>query len=258
MRRPIIYAALILPVLALAWGVSLGTFPLGVPGEWEWSRVVPSDSLFLALLPALVGAGLYVGFAWLGAQSISRCGRRGTAAWLGGLAAAGFAWLWVAQESAPENFQLSKAAWVLYYRGPSGYFSEARDLAGDLPQYLAGYERKMTEGDVLHIGTHPPGLVVAMRGLIGLCRSAPELVDLLAFTESASARAAFDELKKREPLAPIDRAVLWLAFLLVQACASLTVIPLFGLCRMSCSRRASWQATAFWPAVPAPSGFRKS
>ena len=37
----------------------------------------------------------------------------------------------------------------------------------------------------------------------------------------------------------------------MQAGAALTVVPLFGLLRRGLSRRASWLAAAFWPAVPA-------
>jgi hypothetical protein len=246
-----IYAALCVAVLAVAWGTGIASFPLGVPGEWTWARVNPSEPLGLALAPVLVVAALYVGFVWLGARYIATCRRAGLAAWICGLTLAGFAWLWVAQESAPENYQLSKAAWILYYRGSSGYFSEARDRAADWRRYLGSYEQKMAEGDVLHIGTHPPGLAIALRGMLGLCRSAPWFVDLLEATEPNSVRAAFDELQKREPLSRRDRAVLWLAALLVNAGAALTVIPLFALLTTTCTRRASWQAAAFWPTVPA-------
>lgn len=251
MRHFAIYAFLVLAVLVVAWGAGLASFPLGVPGEWEWNRVKPSEPLALALVPVLTAAALYLGFVWLGGKYVENCRRPGLIAWLGGLTVAGFTWLWVAQESAPENYQLSKAAWILYYRGSSGYFSEARDQAADLPDYLERYERKMEEGDVLHIGTHPPGLIVALRGMMGVCRATPWLVDVLHAIEPASVRAAFDELKKREPLSPTDRAVLWMAALLVQAGAALTVIPLFGLLAMTCNRRASWQAAAFWPTLPA-------
>jgi hypothetical protein len=53
------------------------------------------------------------------------------------------------------------------------------------------------------------------------------------------------------PLTRGDRAVLWLAALLVQAAAALTVVPLYGLVRRGQSCRASWLAAAFWPTVPA-------
>jgi hypothetical protein len=240
-----------LAVLIVGWGAGWASFPLGIPGQWTWNRKPPTDSLSLALIPVLIAAGLYLGFVSLGTRSLNKCRRPALAAWLCGLVGAAFAWLWVAQESAPEPYQLSKSAWVLYYRGSSGYFSEARDQAADLSHYLDRYEEKMAEGDVLHIGTHPPGLVVIIRGLLGLCRASPALVELVTATEPTTVQAAFDELKTHERLSPSDRAVLWLAGLLVQLTAALTVIPLYGLLRLTCSRRASWQAVAFWPAIPA-------
>src|SRR5207302_1411816 len=134
-------------------------------------------------------------------------------------------------------------------------FTEANEKAGDLPAYLAGYERKMAEGDVLHIGTHPPGLTVAFRGLMGLCRKFPTLVDLALAMQPDTVRAAFDALDSTSfrplPLSGVERAVLWLAAMLVQSCAVLTIVPLFGLLRRTGSRRASWLAVAFWPTVPA-------
>jgi hypothetical protein len=245
------WSSLIVPVLLIIWGAWFGRFPLGVPGEWEWNRIDFVGSLAATLAPPLVCALLYVGFVRLGGRCIARSPAAESAAWLGGLALFGFAWLWVAQESAPATYQLSKAAWVLYFRGSSGYFSEAREGAGDLPAYLAAYESKMGEGDVLHLGTHPPGLVIIFRALVGLCDSFPPLVDALVATEPDSVAASFDELAHHNPLTRADRAVLWLAALLVQAGAALTVVPLYGLVRHGQSRRASWLAASFWPTIPA-------
>jgi hypothetical protein len=114
----------------------------------------------------------------------------------------------------------------------------------------------MREGDVLHIGTHPPGLIVAFRGLLALCRAAPAATEWVLASEPGSVRASFAAIKETAgpsstPLDSIDRAVLWLATLLAQAFAAMTVFPLFGLLRRTCTPRASWLAVAFWPAVPA-------
>jgi hypothetical protein len=259
MRRIAFWSSLLLPTLAVVWGAWAGSFPLGVRGErgeWEWLRVAPDSGLGLSLIPPAVAAALYIGFVWLGQRRISRCRPAELAGWLGGLVACGFTWLWIVQESAPETYQLSKAAWVLYFRGSSGYFAEARDEAADLAAYLARYENKMAVGDVLHIGTHPPGLIVILRALLNLCERSPALVDLVLATEPDSVREAFAELRRTalhppNPVAREHEAVLWLATLLLQAGAALTVAPLFGLLRMGFSRRASWLAAAFWPAVPA-------
>jgi hypothetical protein len=255
MRRLAFWLSILVPAVAVIGGAGWGMFALGVPGEWTWGRVPPTVPLWLALGPLLIAAALYLGFVWIGAQRVERSRRWELPAWIFGLVVCGFAWLWIAQEGAPENYQLSKAVWVLYFRGSSGYFSEANEAAGDLTAYLAGYERKMAEGDVLHIGTHPPGLTVAFRLLLGLCREFPALVDVALATEPESVRAAYREFHstnvRPRSLSGVERAVLWLATLLVQAGAVLTVVPLFGLLRTTCSRRASWLAIAFWPTVPA-------
>ena len=231
-------------------------WPLGVQREWEWDRAATPEPFWLVIAP-LAGAGLlYLGFVWLGSTYIERSGRWGLAAWLAGLVTAGFAWLWIAQESAPESFQLSKSVWVLYFRGSSGYFWEARYDRRNLREYLRDYSEEMRKGDVLHIGTHPPGLVVAFRGLIAAVDRFPLLADVALATQPDSVRSAFEALGASAlpttmPLSHSDRAVLWLAALIVQACAALAVLPLFGLARQTASRAASWRACAFWPTVPA-------
>jgi hypothetical protein len=245
--------------LAIIGGLIELPITLGVQGEWEWDRVTLVEPLAVALLlPTIVGA-LYLGFVWLGSSRIDRGGRIGLSLWLAGLAVGGFAWLWVVQEAAPDNYQLSKAVWVLYFRGSSGYFSEAREEADDLSTYLARYEQKMREGDVLHLGTHPPGLIVAFRVLLSVCQH-PVVAKLANATEPESVRTAFVELnqssrRSKTRVTPADRAVLWLAAIAVQAGVALTVVPLFGLLRLFCSRRSSWLAAAFWPAVPAVAVF---
>jgi len=255
MRRLAFWLSILVPAAAVIAGVSWGTFVLGVPGEWSWERVEPTEPLWLALGPLLVAAALYLGFVWIGAQRVELIRSWELTAWIFGLVACGFAWLWIAQEAAPDNFQLSKAVWILAHRGSSGYFSEANENARDLSAYLAGYERHMAEGDVLPIGTHPPGLTVAFRALLGLCREFPAVVDATLATQPDSVRSAFSAFDstslRPRTLSRVERAVLWLAALLVQSGAAFAIVPLFGLLRLNCSRRASWLSAAFWPTIPA-------
>lgn len=256
MRRfPWFWLSLLLPAAGLIWLVWGTQVPLGVAGEWTWPRADLDGSLVLSLLLPLLAAAGYLGFVHAGHKHIGACGAKERAGWLAGLAACGFAWLWVAQESAPEGFQLSKAVWVLYYPGPSGYFTEARKVTG-VGEFLARYEQRMAEGDVLHIGTHPPGLIVGYRALMALCGNSPAVTDVLLRTQPASVRESFDLLDRftRNSPAPLrreDRAVLWLAALIVQFAAAVTVWPLYALVRRHHDARASWLAVSFWPAVPA-------
>ena len=100
-----------------------------------------------------------------------------------GLCAAGFGWLWVVQDSpARTEHTTAKWFWVLYYPGTEGYYDEARHRMNDVPSYLADYQRRMADGDYLHFGTHPPGLILFHRALINLCEASPGLRDFLVQT----------------------------------------------------------------------------
>jgi methylthioxylose transferase len=244
--------------LAVLWFSSL---PLGIPGEWEWDRIPFAPGEWIAAVlgwfsAALVGA-LYIAFTLFGAGRLERASRRQVAGWLGGLAVGGFAWLWAVQESpARVEYGMTKTAWALYFRGTEGYFDQARYEMRDAPSYLAGYERLMAQGDVLHLGTHPPGLILFHRACLDVCDASATLRDLLLRTQPASFRQAVDEtedLNRGTPRAitPTDRAALWLAACITQALVAATLIPIYLLVRRDHSRGVSWLTAAIWPLVPA-------
>lgn len=239
----------------LLWGAAL---PLGVPGEWEWRRLPADAQSAWNLAWALVVAAAYLGFVAWGGRRLAHADppRAETALWLGALPVAGFWWLWCVQETAPPAGQLGKAPFVLYYPSSSGYFYKARYDAPDVGQFLADYERLMQSGDVLHVGTHPPGLFLVFHGLLRLVDACPALVAGLTALAPESVRAAQAIVAENtaatsRPLTPSDGAVLWLATLLVQAAAAATVLPLYGLLRVALPRSAAWWGAAAWPAVPA-------
>jgi hypothetical protein len=255
-RRFWFWVALVLPTVGVLAAVWWGRFPLGIPGEWTWNRSPPPPDFPLSLFPLGIVAALFFGLVWLGGRRMPLCTKAEAAAWLAGLVAVGFSWLWVLQEAAPPEFRLSKAAFVLFYPGSSGYFTEARYNVGDLRKFLAGYEEHMAQGDVLHIGTHPPGLIIGYRGLMQLCAASPRLRHWLEATQPESVQEAFAVIAEnsrntRRPLLPEDRCVLWLAALLMQCGTVLTVVPLYHLIRRDSSRGASWLAISLWPLVPA-------
>src|SRR5579872_4437780 len=70
MRRLVFWLSLFIPALVVVCGIFCSWLPLGVPGEWTWDRVAPTEPLMLALGPLLVAAALYLGFVSLGAQRI--------------------------------------------------------------------------------------------------------------------------------------------------------------------------------------------
>src|SRR3984957_5368983 len=177
--------------------------PLGVPGEWVWSRIpfVPGESMLLVLgiVSALVVGGLYLGFVAFGASRIEQAGRWESAGWVTALGAAGFAWLWALKESpAAPQYALGKSGWVLYFHAHEGYFEQARYVMRDVPSYLAGYEKEMSQGDYLHLGTHPPGLILFHRACFNLCADSSALADLLTRTEPTSFSDAMEVTRRSE------------------------------------------------------------
>jgi len=244
----------------VVWNTNL---PLGIPGEWVWPRIdSPEPLVWRLLIPAVVGL-IYLGFVWRACEAVESWSPSRLVIHLASLAGLGFVWLGSLQQACPEGYDLGKAAWVLYYPKSSGYFTAARAHQHDLPAYLARYEEVVAEGDVLHQGTHPPGLILAFSALLHTVERWPAVIPLLRETEPASVSRSFDELQTLSrqsppgggagaPLTPADRAVLWGALLLVQAGAALTVVPLYDLARTTTqSRTCALLAAALWPVVPA-------
>lgn len=232
--------------------------PLGIPGEWVWHRIPSEPDVLWNLIGVAVAGALYVAFVEAGAGRLAgrlRVPSFEAAAWMSGLVAVAFVWLWVVQETAPTQNRIGKSALVLFYPGSSGYFTKARYEAPDPVEFLAGYEDLMRERDVLHVGTHPPGLFLIFHGLIELCQY-PPLASFLDVTQSTSFREACDVVsrnsaKSATPLLLPDRRVLWMATMLVLLCASFAVLPLFGLVRRTRDVVTAWRAAAMWPAIPA-------
>ena len=236
----------------------LTDIPLGIPGEWTWERI-PTDDARIELILGAAQSGIagvvYILMAWLGSRRIANCSRTEVAGWLIGIASVGFGWMLAVQESPPSGWRLSKAAFVLYYPGSSGYFHKARYEIRDTDEFLRGYEDLMAEGDVLHVGTHPPGLFLFYRTMIDEMNRRPALAEFIVSMAPASITESFDiidanEQRSGKDLTTSDRAVIWLTTLLTQACCVLTVVPIFLMMRQTNSRDTSWRATAFWPLIP--------
>jgi hypothetical protein len=245
--------------LAVLWATS---WPLGVPDEWVWLRLLTHADTGLNLALAVIGSVVYLTVVWVGGTRLMTDGvtRLETGAWVLVLAASAFGWLWCVQETAPAAGQLGKAPFVLFYPGASGYFTHVRSVEPNPQKFLAGYEALMEQGDVLHVGTHPPGLFCAFYGFAWLVDAVPALTPWLLDTQPESVREAFVQIatntaRTPHPLQPRDAAILWLAALVAMACAAGTVIPLFGLFRWTLSRPGAFAAAALWPAVPAAAVF---
>lgn len=255
MRPTLVITASLISV-GLFW---LTEIPLGIPGEWTWERIPhisPGVDTLLGVLQAAVAGAVLLLVAWQGLRHIADASRKNIAAWLFGLTAASFLWLHAVQEAPPHPWRLSKSVFVAYYPGISGYFYKARYDVDDTSEFLKSYEDLMAEGDVLHEGTHPPGLILFHRSLISMTGSSPALVGLIETLIPDSAREAFDTIDENlqrngRRLSAADRAATWLAVLIFQSLCAASVIPLFLLIRQTCDRRTAWQAISFWPLIPA-------
>lgn len=247
--------------VGLLW---LTELPLGVPGEWTWNRIRQDgdDALIASVLggvQAIVVAAIYLAVAWFGLRHIERATRWQIGSWLLALAVAAGSWLIAVQETPPEGYRLTKAPWVLYYPAMTGYFHKARYEISDTKSFLRDYEKLMSGGDVLHVGTHPPGLFVLYRGLISLTREVPAMKSFLLWSQPQSVRDGLDviddNLKPARSLTDDDRAVLWLGALLAHASVCWVFIPLFAILRQCESRETAWRTICFWPLVPAVAMF---
>lgn len=256
MDRPLLRTLILLSVVITAAILLTDRLPLGVPGEWVWSRVpITAEGLVGAFLALLAGAA-YIAFALWGSERIDRCDRIGRYGWLAALVACGFAWIWAALSVAPATQGYARVPWVLYYPRSSGYFWQARYEVESVPKFLSSYEALLAERDYLHIGTHPPGLTLSYCGLLELCRSNPALTDVILATQPAGFAEAIETLRElpttgTDPIASSDAACLWLALLLTQLAAVLTTLGIYGLAVRHYDRRIAWMAACLWPLVPA-------
>ena len=146
-------------LLAFLW---LTNLPLGIPGEWTWLRISYRSeeftSSFIKICLSLFLGSLLLTIMFAGQKRLEQTGRWGVACWLALMMTGSFGWLSFLQEAPRSPFDQHKHAWVLYYPSSSGYYYEARYEMQNVESFLTSYEERMSEGDVLHVGTHPPGL----------------------------------------------------------------------------------------------------
>ena len=236
---------------AVAGIVVWSGLPLGVPGEWTWSGR-PIGFLFS---PSMLIAGLAV-TAYLGASfGVSQLVQRerlatGWAAALVGVLATGL--LLAFQASIPGVSGLMRSPFVLFDFRATGYFTESRPQQDDLPGFLRGYEATVAEGDYLHQGTHPPGLIT---GYILLGRLVQQVPAVRQFSEAIRSPEAVDtfEVLATYPTAPTpdEAAVLHLFGLLTTAAAAAAVVPLAILIARIQPSDAAVRLASLWPLVPA-------
>jgi len=250
----------LLTLLATIAGLSLLLSPwppLGVAGEWVWPRhPLPADLLEAidrVASPLLCGV-LVVSFATVGMQRIEKAGQMQRLLLLLGLACVSFLWLNAVRQAAPSPHRELRPLWILYDKNASGYYFEAAINVTSTSDMLAGYEARTARGDVLHEGTHPPGLLLLNRGLLAVCKSSPAIVELSERLQSQEAVRMFRELETAarlaRPLSKPELAALHLSALLSTLVAAMTVIPVFEVTRRLRDSTTAWRAAVLMITVP--------
>jgi len=239
--------------------VSFSTIPLGVPGEWTWPRIEEDSLQVIELIVALVLLAATGGLTFWGLRFFSEDrsdDRMMLAACLGGMVVLSFLMIGALRAIPIGIHGTTGTTWVTYYPRMSGYYTEAMKDDRPVGEFLAGYEDVVREGDFLHQGTHPPGLILYFRGLKTLCTAFPALTSSILAMESPAISDGLEILDQLSAAGPftfgrIDRAVLVLNLWVTELLAALTIVPLALLIGRFQGMRAGWLASGFWPLVPA-------
>lgn len=231
--------------------------PLGVPGEWVWPRQELPVSVLGALdriiWPMICGLAI-VAFCASGIRRIEYVGRTGRLILVLTLTGLSFLWLHAVRQAAPSPHRELRPYWILYDKYTSGYFFEATFNITSTRQMLADYEVRMAKGDVLHEGTHPPGLLLLNRALLKLTASSPVVVEFSEALQDRESVRMFREIQAAgniaRPLSKTEFAALHLMSLLSTLFVAMTVIPVFGLMQRLRDSRTAWRAAALMMTVP--------
>ena len=256
MRRPLAVLFVVQLALLAALGAALSNpgVALGVPGEWTWARLLANQEGpgALSLAAAAAVAGGYAAFVALGMRSLSsREGRFREGAWVSGL---GFASI-IVQVSmingAPSGYDLARFPIVLSSPNSSGYYSVAAAEVRDPLRFWGEYPGWIRRQDELHVGTHPPGLVLATDAVVRFFRARPSWASWIVDNEPAPLVLAYLALSKHfAPLPTADRAALAVIGLFSLLACATTVAPLYVLARSAMPAPFAWAAAAAWPLVP--------
>ena len=108
---------------------------------------------------------------------------------------------------AADEYDLTKWAYVNYFGASTGYYQIARKQAvADPWRFLLEYPVWIQSQDSLHIGTHPPGLIVTQCLLLRAMEQNPGLAAALVRSMPYSTAEGFRQLERMERR-PIPRAI---------------------------------------------------
>jgi hypothetical protein len=228
-------------------------FPLGVVGEWTWSRLPKG----IGVTPEAVALGVaallgFAGFSVAGFWVVDRGRPWHRAVWVAGLVPLAVGVGLMLQSAAPAGFGLAKWVFAQHAPGSSGYYTVARSAEmDDWVGFVRRYADWVAGRDVLHIGTHPPGLFVLWRVVLEAYRVGPAAARMVVQIQPEEVRAALRTLGARDPIPLADQAALVSVGWLVLLAAAATGPLVYALARrLDRPRREAWTAAALWPVVP--------
>ncbi|MCA9035698.1 MAG: hypothetical protein KDA91_11245 [Planctomycetaceae bacterium] len=231
--------------------------PLGVPDEWTWTRHAFASSAgewMDRFLPGIVVGILLFILAVFGDRRISKYGQIRHALLIIALTLLTVAWQNAAGRSAPTPHREVKSWWIVYDRFASGYFYEAAFKINSMDELLTGYEERMAEGDVLHVGTHPPGLFMLCVTALNLTHNQDSFVDVLRNIRSRETEILFRELeataRMNRPLSQAELAALQLVSSISILFAAMSVIPVYLLASTIAGRTSGWRAACLCATIP--------
>jgi hypothetical protein len=229
------------------------SIPLGVPGEWTWSRIpggiTPGPWLLGVIAILMISGCVAAGSFWL----------RGGGLWREALLVLALAVLAVfgqsvVQMSAPAGYDLGKWS-SLAISGSSGYWETTKRAArGDLGGFWRRFPAWIAHQDELHIGTHPPGLFLWYGFLDQAVGRWPEMAAWVRRWTPEQATRGFTQFTPG--LTSPDRASIAMTAGLTLMLCALTVLPLYLLARRTLGPQGAWLSASLWIFAPAANLFQ--
>jgi len=255
-------STLLLAVFVNLMFLAILTIPLGIPDEWIWLRQsLPtsfSETLDRLLFPGITSFAL-LAFCGFADGRITRASRTVQALLLIGLVVGAFTWLNVVRNAAATPHRELRPLWVLYDKYVSGYFFEAAFRTTSQKELLSTYEARMAKGDVLHEGTHPPGLFLLNWWALQATRQSEFLMRFSEWTQTDINARMFRNIESQvgmaRPLTRTEFAALCLVSFASSLLAAMTALPLYALIRTLSDRQTAWRAACLMMTIPSLSVF---
>lgn len=248
---------LLLAVLLTVFVLAISSIPLGVPGEWVWPRQALPQGLAEVLdrltIPVLI-ACLLVGFCGFAERRFFRASWAVRMLYLGLLVVVSLAWQNGVRQAATSPHRELRPLWVLYDKYASGYFHEAVFRTSSQRELLSTYEARMAKGDVLHEGTHPPGLLLLNWWTTRATESSEKLTQLGEWMVSDESQRVFREMERQgqiaRPLSRTEFAALCLMSFASSLLSAMTLLPVYGLVSLLSDPRNGWRAACLMVTIP--------